>query len=379
MTLPQQQFLELLRSGLWSKPANAELFRGEVDWKSIIRIAVEQTVQVIVADGIETLPKEIWPAKEVMLKLMMVRIKTEQMHKLLNGTLNQVVTALNENNIPSVLLKGQGVAQNYPKPASRMCGDIDLYTGVENYAQACEIIENLNHQKHHHGVESDHHMHLSLNGVEIEIHRHADLMPDKRHNLSMQQWTKESIDAHFGTDALKKWDNNGTNIQLATPTFNAFFILHHAVRHMTTEGVGFRQICDWVMYIHKNHQHIDTNELKQKLIEFHMENIWKEFGIMAIAILGLPAEELPLIPTSMESNKTSKLLNHIFISGNFGRFDAANRGKSYLQLPYLQKKWRAFRFQITRSFKLFSLFPDYITKRTVGWICGGIHRVLTGK
>ena len=58
MTRSQQQFLELLRSGLWGKPADASIFQGEIDWQSIVRIAKEQTVQVLVANGIETLPKE---------------------------------------------------------------------------------------------------------------------------------------------------------------------------------------------------------------------------------------------------------------------------------------------------------------------------------
>ena len=133
MTKYQQQFIELLRAGLWGRAADAALFRDGVDWKAVLRIAKEQTVSVIVADGIETLPAELWPPKEVMLKLMMLRVKTSQMHALLNSTLNQIVGALDAQGVPSVLLKGQGVAQNYRKPESRTCGDIDLYTGLDGY------------------------------------------------------------------------------------------------------------------------------------------------------------------------------------------------------------------------------------------------------
>ena len=120
-TFAQQQFLELLRAGLWGTPADPALFTEEAtDWKEILRIAKEQTVQVIVADGIETLPKEKWPPKQAMIRLMMTRVKTSQMHTLLNTTLCQVVNALNAEGIPSVLLKGQGVAKNYRLPESRI-------------------------------------------------------------------------------------------------------------------------------------------------------------------------------------------------------------------------------------------------------------------
>ena len=379
MTTPQQQFLELLRAGLWGTPADPAKFQPScTDWKSILRIAREQTVQVLIADGIETLPKEMWPPKEAMLHLMMARVKTSQMHQLLNMTLNQIVNALNAEGIPSALLKGQGVAQNYRKPESRICGDIDLYTGLDGYEKACEIVENLQGNKpHKKGEECEHHMHLNLNGVEIEIHRHADKMPAKHLNLSIQQWTKESIDDHFGTDALRKWDNNGTDIHMATPTFDAFFILHHAVRHMTTDGLGFRQICDWVMYLHKNHQHINTAELGIRLKEFHMETIWKEFGILAVNVLGLPVEELPFAPGTLKSSKTSKILKQIFISGNFGRFDTHAKDRS--AAPYLKRKWRSFRFQSSRLFKLLNLFPKYAANYLWHWFTGAVVKFSKGQ
>ena len=132
MTTAQQQFLELLRSGLWDRPADSSIFK-ETDWKNVYRIAIEQTVIAIITYGIETLPKEMLPPKEIMMKLLVARLRIEQSHNLLNSTLNQIIKALKDDGIPSVLLKGQGVAQNYWKPEGRNCGDIDLYTGKPSW------------------------------------------------------------------------------------------------------------------------------------------------------------------------------------------------------------------------------------------------------
>ena len=378
MTLAQRQFLELLRSGLWGKPVNIDLFHGDVDWKSILRIAKEQTALVIVAEGIETLPQEMWPTTDAILRLMMMRIKTLQMHHLLNSTLNKIVNALNSAGIHSALLKGQGAAQNYRQPECRMCGDIDLYTGLTDYKRACEIIENLDTKGNRHSVECEHHTHISFNDVEVEIHRYADLMPNKKLNSKFQKWTRECIDNNFGTEALRKWNNDGTDILLATQTYDAFLILHHAVRHMTTEGVGLRQICDWTMYLHKHHDQIDTKELSKKLKEFHMEAIWQEFGIVAVNYLGLPIEELPLAPKKLTSKKTEKILNHIFKSGNFGRYSTEpkiNTGS----LPYLIKKWHHFRIQIRRHFKIYDIFPKYATQYIWQWFGGALLRLMKGQ
>lgn len=56
--------------------------------------------------------------------------------------------------------------------------------------------------------------------------------------------------------------------------------------------------------------------------------------------MGVPADELPLAPADMApTRRTRKLLKHIFISGNFGRFDA--NGRDHSEVPYLNRKWRS--------------------------------------
>lgn len=378
MNRPQTQFLELLRAGLWGVAADPENFKPDsVDWKAVLRVAKEQTMLAVVADGIETLPKELWPPKEVMMKMAMMRLKIEQTHVLLNSTIAQIVRALDAQGVPSVLLKGQGIAQNYFRPESRTCGDIDLYTGYGGYQKAFEIIEGLHEGRaHKEAAECEHHLHTSLNGVEVEIHRLASFLHGKRMNANFQKWTQESMDALFGTDRLAVWDNGGTPVALAPATYNAFFILHHAVRHMTTEGVGFRQICDWTMLLHKCHAQVDVELLGRKLKELHMERIWQEFGRLAVGFLGLPASELPLAPADLTpSRKTHELLQHIFISGNFGRFDA--NGRDHSEVPYLLRKWRSFTFQSRRLLKLFGLFPGYSLAYMWHWFTGAVVRFVT--
>ena len=127
MNKSQIQFLELLRAGLWNVAPEPDNFKPDsIDWQAVLRIAQEQTMVVVVSDGIELLPRELWPPKEVIMKLAMMRLKTEQAHRLLNSTLAQIVNALEAEGVHSVLLKGQGIAQNYRRPESRACGDIDL-------------------------------------------------------------------------------------------------------------------------------------------------------------------------------------------------------------------------------------------------------------
>lgn len=378
-TFAQQQFLELLRAGLWGTPADPSHFTKEAtDWKQIYRIAKEQTVQVIVADGIETLPKENWPPKEIMLKFMMVKVKTSQMHTLLNTTLSQVVNALNAEGIPSVLLKGQGVAQNYRHPESRMCGDIDLYVGKKNFEKASDVICTLDPTQFKEEIEQDAlHRNFTINGTEIELHKHSTSSANQKQRRLINEWSKESLDNHFNDDSLPSVNFGQTSVSIPSADFNAVFLLHHAARHMITEGISLRQICDWTIFLHRHHTEINEAELQETLRKLHMSTIWKEFGILAVTMLHLDATALPAAPKEFKSSKTTLLLENIFKSGNFGRYDNYRRTPN--EGSYIKRKWRSLCVQTLRFIKIFPLFPHFTISYSAGWLPSAISRVFQSK
>ena len=144
---------------------------------------------------------------------------------------------------------------------------------------------------------------------------------------------------------------------------------------MVTEGIGFRHVCDWAMFLYHHHQEIDTELLAKKIEEYSMEVPWKEFAVMAHTLLGLPTEYIPHYPTGYAA-KTDILAGHIFESGNFGRYSAQQRSQDK---SYIKRKWRNFCFQISRLFKLFSLFPLFTLLCGQSWFTGAIVRFMKKK
>ena len=379
ITFAQEQFLELLRAGLWGKPADPRLFPiGKTDWKEIFRIAKEQTVQVLVADGIETLPQENWPPKEALMHLLMIRVKTAQMHTLLNNSISQIVSTLNSEGIPSVLLKGQGVAQNYRQPESRMCGDIDLYVGKDNFEKASDVLSNQPSVQMKAEIGSDDlHRHFTVNGTELELHHKSTSSANKKLDKQIDLWTQESLVNHFQDKTLPVVNFNQTPVQIPSATYNAVFILHHAARHMITEGISLRQICDWTMHLHRHHAEINETELQETLSKLHMSAIWKEFGALAVNILSLNPAELPgaeKILKTRNTQKTTLLLSHLFLSGNFGQYDKNKRNSKETNI--LKRKWRSLCFQTLRFMKIFRLFPLFTLSYSAGWYPSSITRAL---
>jgi hypothetical protein len=146
---------------------------------------------------------------------------------------------------------------------------------------------------------------------------------------------------------------------------------------MTAEGVGFRQICDWVMYMHRHHAEINAQELESTLRRFHLSTVWTEFCHLATDILGLSQQELPLPLKNKTSTKTKRLLQQIFISGNFGRFDI--NARDYSETTYIKRKWRSFRYQSMRLLKLATIFPIHTINHGFKWLTHGIIKALKRK
>ena len=206
-------------------------------------------------------------------------------------------------------------------------------------------------------------MHLELNGVIIEVHKIASAINQRSKAKDFDAWTNNATIR----DLNSFYDNQGTRLNLPEETYNAFFILYHAVRHMFSEGVGFRQLCDWSMFLHKHHKSINTKELEKKLKEYRLTAIWKEFCVLAHKVIGLQKEELPLYPEDDASRITEELTKHIFISGNFGRYDA--NGRDFSSTTYIKRKWRSFCFQCSR---LFQLFPAFTLTFSWGWFTNSV-------
>ena len=381
MTKPQQQFLELLRSGLWGKPADASIFQGEIDWLTILRIAKEQTVQILVANGIETLPKELWPPQSVIFKLIEYRTTTARMHLLINSVIAKITEALNAEGIPSVLLKGQGLAQNYLIPESRICGDIDLYVGEENIDRACEVIAGLTDEPQEPEEEltgDEMHRHVKVDGVVIEVHRRAMASFGSRAMYLLKKWTKSNLDANFYNNELPSICFNQVPVKVPSTNFNSVFILHHAAHHMRTSGIGLRQLCDWAMYLAKHNTEIDTKELKRTLMRFNIVSVWKEFGRFAVNVLGLDPKYLPLAPHKLDYTKgTDFILNDIFATGNFGHYRQSSTVPT--ETPFLKRKWLNGMVSTKRFVNMLKLFPGFTITYSFEWYTQAFKRLFKGE
>ena len=173
----EEVFFSVLRTALWDQPFEAPAdFRG---WGRVMSLAKSQAMMGHVGDVLLKHSQVLKVFSPMGLeKLQEMPLNIMAMHTTLNNTLILIVKTLRDNGIEPVLLKGQGLAQYYPEPLLRQCGDIDLYVGEENYEKAYDALKPvvndiddrtlaLNRGKHFHSY---------IGSVVIEVHKYTEDM-----------------------------------------------------------------------------------------------------------------------------------------------------------------------------------------------------------
>lgn len=367
MNRSELQFFALLRAGLWDNPADKDLFTSSVDWDRVLSIASKQTVIGVIFDGISTLPPHLQPPSDILRKLYQTVIRIEQSHELLNHQLVEVSQQLQSQGIHPVLLKGQGLAQNYPNPLHRQCGDIDLYVGRKNCDKAIQVLLDLGAKQENKTGKNAKHESFCIGKVGIELHFLVDKL-NPLYNKRFQQW----VNAQFNENKYIIWKLKGTEIQLPPADFNVFYIFHHFFHHFITDGIGFRQLCDWVLLLHIFHNQFNQEELLANLKAFGSLKPWQMFGCVVVDYLGLPEEEFPFYNGKYRTY-TSKILQEILLGGNFGFH---NPNKTKRPADYIAGKLHSFTNRFRRFYKIFPLFPSQISDYSFTYAYIGTTQVM---
>lgn len=366
-------FFNILKSALWGLDDRLDasiLSRDDV--MAALRIAKTQTVLGMVANEVmqtSSLSCLLNEADKAGLKrFVMSNLTTGQM---LNNALINIVLELRKYGIDPVLLKGQGIAKYYPVPELRQCGDIDIYVGQEKFTKACEVIGAMSTPEDHQGdIPSLKHFHTRIGNAFIEIHRYTDVYYPKRLNRVYQKISDDGM-----SSGLVPLDFSGVSVLSPSVNFNVFFIFNHFWHHFIADGVGIRQICDWVLLLHHNYGKIDLQYLESVLNQMGLMKQWKVFGCIAVDVLGLPRKEMPFYDNQYQKLSV-KVLDLIMLEGNFGKENL----KGYKRPEgYVAGKWYSFRKRAKRNLRVLRLFPKDAFRHMRKVFFGGIAVMFNDK
>lgn len=360
----EEVFFSLVRNSLWDTLVTVpEDFR---EWGRVMRLAKVQAMLGSMAKGLLDSPAILSRMKpDAQVRMSDQVMINAGLHSKADCSLQVLVLELRKAGIEPVLLKGQGLAVNYRYPEVRQCGDVDLYVGVENYRKSYEVLKAVVDEIDEPScLDGDgKHYHATLAGTMIEVHRFSEVSSIPSVDRIYQRYASEGLSQNLVEVAFK-------DLAVLTPAdnFNAFYIFSHFWNHFLSAGVGFRQVCDWAVFLHSRGANVDREYLRKVLGELKLMAPWQTFGCIAVDVLGLSVEDFPFYDAKYRS-KARRVLERILLEGNFGQETEFMRNPTR---GYIYEKLFSLKCYLRRFAGLVTVFPYH----TCIWICSSISNGL---
>lgn len=268
------------------------------DWQSVFAEMKEQAVAALPGEWLKKHPiAPEWSKYCSLQQGQWIRVMHAQ---------NQIVDLLETHNVPSVIIKGAAAAMYYPHPTLRSMGDVDVLVKRDDLDKAAEILETNGYKLTHDKDHVEHHYNYSKDKISIELHKKMFVVDDKDENLL--SLFESGIDH-------REWKTIANyRIPVLPPVLNGLVLIFHINQHIR-EGLGIRQIVDWMMYVNSLPPE-DHEELVSILRSTTMERLALVITAMCQMYLGLEAS----IPGSgdVEEKVCDELMSYIMEKGNFG-------------------------------------------------------------
>lgn len=311
-------YFEFIRYSLCIKEELPAMI-ADIDWAYFYRFAKKQSLLGVVFDGIQRLPKELAPNSGLLMKWMGTAMSIKKRNAIMYQASSEVFSEIRKTGCRCCILKGQGNAVAYPNQYSRTAGDVDVWVLADRENLRGLALELAGSDGH---VEREivHHIELERKGISIEIHPTPMIFNNPMLNHRMQRWFKRNADLQC-SNLVDLPDGIG---QIAVPTaaFNAIYQLSHLQHHFFFEGVGMRQVIDYLLILKSLNIEILKDDGKMEILQRELKHLglWTFAGaVMWVLHEVLGLDESKMI-APMDEKRGKMLLDGILEGGNFGQY-----------------------------------------------------------
>ena len=202
--------------------------------------------------------------------------------------------------VPYVILKGSSAAQYYPHPEYRTMGDIDIITRREDYDSSCEMmLRNAWHEiTGGHDLDRGRHRSFMKDGMVVEIHAFFASMNDVKKAKTFDDFIICNI----------------TKDHILPDLINGLVLIEHVNQHME-EGIGLKQIVDWMMFVDRCLTDDKWNEFELMAEQTGLKELAITTTRMCEMYLGLAEHKWSM---GADEKVSRNLMEYIMRCGNFG-------------------------------------------------------------
>jgi len=269
-TKEQQFILFFLRASLGyeSWEGTASSLSQNLDWEKVITMMSYHGIAPLLYNALQHNKQTALP-QEVAKCLAREYIGNSALGLLFEKALKEIVTHLNQNELPFAVHKGLGIAALvYPKPELRPCGgDFDLLIKNEDYARAKVLLEELGYCLLHPAYEQYEMAYIGEVKF-VKPNEGKNLIVELHVEFNANPWAKVS-----GFDFKGFWDNllwvhyNDFSIPCLPAEANLFFLILHCAANHNFDRL--MMLCDIDLLIRKYEEVIDWEQVATYAREKH--------------------------------------------------------------------------------------------------------------
>lgn len=339
--MTKQDFIfSLIRSALWQKPY-PHFDMTPWEYRAVMDEAEKQCVQGLIIDCLRS--NNMGLQKKCVINMMQMYNSLVAENRNLCENVAKLGLLLDDAGIEYVVMKGQTLAQLYPKPELRVPGDIDFW--VKDYIQTKDVLKSKwNIDLPDRVLEKE--ISFEYAGNTFELHLE---FVDFGSSTHQKRW----ITFNNRPSSIIKIGNQ--KVHVLEPTANVVYVFIHLFYHFIREGIGIRHLCDLAICLDHYKNEINHEDLKYILDSLGMAKAFRCFGWILKAKLGLSS--FPFEISEKEEEMGKKILRDVWGGGNFGKY---NRKKIYSNSKLLYK-YETMSFILRNSVKYFWLSPKELS------------------
>lgn len=270
-------------------------FVQEYDWNNLKHLSSKHSITAIVVDGMQCLYKqgssylENVKDKQIRLQMFAQTMAIERQYQLYENKMTDLLAFYQQHGVKTLLLKGYGLSLNYPNPAHRPPGDIDLYHFGYGGKADDFLRKELNIRTKQN---EDKHSTFVYKGLSVE--NHAVFVNDECHPSlhTLEFFFEEDADNAIPYN-IRLTEGKDVSVFFPSVTTNALFIPLHLGEHFVHGEASLRQVCDWYCFVKAHHSDIDWTLVEKKSKEAGFFEFLGCLNTILIKYIGADATWLP--------------------------------------------------------------------------------------
>lgn len=281
-------FIELLQVSLGVRDVLSMVPTGK-EWVDIYDEAVKQSVSGVMLSGIDNLAPEQRPPKEFLLQWIGESIINESIYASQNTAAKEMALLFHENYIKTYVLKGDVVAECYPKPELRVSADMDCYLlPLKGSFDAWSLGNDLMKSKGFEVIDEFYkNSTFYLPGLTVENHRFMTPFRGNKHlsylEIMLQSMMREDL---LVDSKVEERRFEGSWLYRPPVMVTALFLIEHAYSHFLSEGLTWRHILDWMMFRKKHKDELDWYSFGALIDEYGFRRFYDSYNRLGKYLIG---------------------------------------------------------------------------------------------